>query len=170
MVSSCFLPKPLLQPARIILNSHRVLQHTCSPSQVRIIFKLSNCNPDDRMKSTNECAEYYWSRTISLLPRVTQWVQQAACFCTFHTGDSALFQVQILHQESYTLFPKTDLWQTLKLPTKWYRDTIKHVIEIYIGRDTRSNLLSPHQRTSVLSFIWECTFMYEQMYLHIQGS
>lgn len=105
-----------------------------------------------------------------LPPRVTQWVQQAACFCTFHTGDSALFQVQILHQESYTLFPKTDLWQTLKLPTKWYRDTIKHVIEIYIGRDTRSNLLSPHQRTSVLSFIWECTFMYEQMYLHIQGS
>lgn len=153
-----------------MFNSHSVLQHICSPSQVHIIYILSSCNPDDRMKSTNECAEYYWSKTISLPSRVTQWVQQEAWLYTLDTGDSALFQVQMLHQESSTLFPNIDLWQTLKLPRKWYPDTIKHAIEIYIGRDKQCNLLSPHQRTSVSSFIWECTFMYEQMYLHIQGS
>lgn len=122
--SSHFPPKPLLQPAKIMLNSHCVLQHTCSPSQVHIICKLSNCDPDDKMKNTNECAEYYWSRTISLPPRVTQWVQQdVMCnlFYTLHTGDSALFQVQILHQEAPTLFPNIDLWQTAhKMIPRYY--------------------------------------------------
>ena len=56
MVSFHLPPKPLLQPAKIILNSHCVLQHICNPSQFHIICKFSNYNPGKRMKSTNESA------------------------------------------------------------------------------------------------------------------
>lgn len=68
------------------------------PHKMCIVCKLSNCNPDDRMKSTNECAEYYWSRIISLTPRV--WVQQAAWFYSMGTASSL-----ILHSSHWRLSP-----------------------------------------------------------------
>lgn len=48
------------------------------PPQFHIICKFSNYNPEERMKSTNESTEYYWSRTdpadCCLPPWFWEWI------------------------------------------------------------------------------------------------